>query len=105
MRKPTKLRKSIGLVLSVLLALSWFSPMQTTLRDLPDTLTLTQGQISTLRLGGLTLKSDALTVTSSGDETLASVGAVEVAGQRVGTSDMLLTPFGIPRKKVEVQRL
>ena len=103
MRKPTKLRKSIGLVLSVLLALSWFSPMQTTLRDLPDTLTLTQGQISTLRLGGLTLKSDALTVTSSGDETLASVGAVEVAGQRVGTSDMLLTLFGIPLKKVEVQ--
>ena len=103
MRKPTKLRKSIGLVLSVLLALSWFSPMQTTLRDLPDTLTLTQGQISTLRLGGLTLKSDALTVTSSGDETLASVGAVEVVSQRVGTSDMLLTLFGIPLKKVEVQ--
>ena len=103
MRKPTKLRKSIGLVLSVLLALSWFSPMQTTLRDLPDTLTLTQGQISTLRLGGLTLEGDALTVTSSGDETLASVGAVEVVSQRVGTSDMLLTLFGIPLKKVEVQ--
>ena len=103
MRKPTKLRKSIGLVLSVLLALSWFSPMQTTLRDLPDTLTLTQGQISTLRLGGLTQEGDALTVTSSGDETLASVGAVEVVSQRVGTSDMLLTLFGIPLKKVEVQ--
>ncbi len=103
MKKPSMLRKSIGIVASALLALSWFSPMQATLRELPDTLALTQGQARTLNLGGLTLQSDALTVTSSGDETLASVGAVNVVSQSVGTSDMLLSLFGIPLKKVEVQ--
>ena len=103
MKKPSMLRKSIGLVASLLLALSWFSPMQSALRDMPDTLALTQGQISTLRLGGLTLKSDALTVTASEDETLASVGAVNVVSQSLGTSDMLLSLFGIPLKRVEVQ--
>ena len=102
MKKPSLLRKAIGVVTSMLLALSWFSPMQVTLRDLPDTLTLTQGQMSTLRLGGLTLEGDALTVTSSGDESLSSVGAVDVVSQSVGTSDMLLSLFGIPLKKVEV---
>lgn len=103
MKKPTTLRKSAGLVASFLLAMSWFSPMQQTLRDMPDALALTQGQISTLNLGGLTLESDALTVTSSGDETLASVGAVNVVSQQSGTSEMLLSLFGIPLKKVEVR--
>ena len=102
MKKPTTLRKSAGLVAAFLLAMSWFSPMQTTLRTLPDTLALTQGQISTLRLGGLTLAGDALTVTSSGDETLASVGAVNVVSQQTGTSELLLSLFGIPLKRVAV---
>ncbi len=103
MKNPSNLRKSIGLVAAFLLGMSWFSPMQQTLRTMPDTLSLTQGQISTLRLGGLTLSGDALTVTSSGDETLASVGAVNVTGTQTGTSEMLLSLFGIPLKKVEVQ--
>ncbi|MDD6051291.1 MAG: SpoIVB peptidase [Clostridiales bacterium] len=102
MKKPSMLRKAIGVVTSVLLALSWFSPMQVTLRELPDTLVLTQGQISTLLLGGLRLEGDALTVTSSTDESLSSVGAVNVVSQSVGTSDMLLSLLGIPLKKVEV---
>lgn len=103
MKKPTVLRKSAGLVATFLLAASWFSPMQQTLRDMPDTLALTQGQMRTISLGGLALQSDALTVTSSGDETLASVGAVNVVSQQTGTSEMLLTLFGIPLKKVEVR--
>ncbi len=103
MKKPSALRKSLGLVAVFLLGMSWFSPMQQTLRTLPDTLALTQGQVSTLRLGGLTLTGDALTVTSSGDETLASVGAVDVVSGETGTSQMVLSLFGIPLKKVEVQ--
>ena len=103
MKKPSLLRRSSGVVAALLLALSWFSPMQETLRTLPDTLTLTQGQISTISLGGLTLHSDVLTVTASGDETLASVGAVNVVSQTAGTSELLLSLFGIPLKRVEVQ--
>ena len=102
MKKPTTLRKSAGVVAAFLLAMSWFSPMQQTLRTLPDTLALSQGQVSQLRLGGMTLTSDVLTVTSSGDETLASVGAVNVVSQQAGTAEMLLSLFGIPLKRVEV---
>ena len=102
MSKPTTLRKSAGVVAVFLLAMSWFSPMQQTLRTLPDTLALSQGQVSQLRLGGMTLTSDVLTVTSSGDESLASVGAVNVVSQQAGTAEMLLSLFGIPLKRVEV---
>ncbi len=103
MKKPSALRKSAGIVAAFLLGMSWFSPMQQTLRNMPDTLSFTQGQISTLRLGGLTLTGGALTVTSSGDETLASVGAVNVTGTQTGASEMVLSLLGIPLKRVEVQ--
>ena len=103
MKKPSTLRRSAGLVASFLLAMTWFSPMQQTLRMLPDTLTLTTGQITTLDLGGLTLSGEALTVTASEDETLASVGAVDVSVQTSGTADMILSLFGIPLKKVVVE--
>ena len=103
MKKPSTLRKSAGVVAAFLLTMSWFSPMQCALRTLPDTLALTQGQETSLQIGGLTLQSDALTVTSSGDETLASVGAVNVVSQACGTSEMLLSLFGIPLRRVEVE--
>ena len=103
MKQPSILRRSAGLVVSFLLAMCWFSPMQQTLRSLPDTLTLTQGQVSSLRLGGLTLTSDALSVTSSGDETLASVGAVDVVSHIAGRAEMCLSLFGIPLRRVEVE--
>ena len=97
MKKPSNLRKSAGLVAALLLTLSWFSPMQQTLRTMPDTLALTQGQLSTLQLGGLTLQGEALTATAQEDQTLSDVTADASA-----TSDMLLTLLGIPLKKVEI---
>lgn len=97
MKKPTVLRRSAGLVASFLLAASWFSPMQRALRDMPDTLSLTAGQVSTMQLGGLTLSGDALTVTATENQTLA-----EVTAQTSGTTDMLLSLLGIPLKKVQV---
>ena len=103
MKKPTILRQSAGLVTAVLLGLSWFSPMQRTLREMPDTLALTQGQISTLALGGLSLTGEALTVTASGDETLASVGAVDISAGASGATEMVLSILGIPLKKVTVE--
>ena len=98
MKKPSTLRKSAGLVAAFLLGMSWFSPMQTALREIPDTLALTQGQMLSLNLGRLTLEGEAVSVTSSGDETLA-----EVTGQTCGASEMWLSLFGIPLKKVQVE--
>lgn len=103
MKKPSTLRRASGIVLSVLLMLTWFSPMQQTLRSLPERITLTQGQASTLTLGGLTASGDALTVTATQDETLASVGAVDVVAQSSGATELLLSLFGIPIRRVEVE--
>ena len=104
MRKASDLKRSVGLVAVMFLLLSWFSPMQQALRSLPETITLTQGQPGTLQLGGLTVStSPALTVTASGDESLAEAGAVTVVAHSAGTSEMLLSLFGIPLRRVEVQ--
>ena len=103
MMKASTLRRASGVVVSFLLALTWFSPLQQALRTLPDELHLTQGQRSTLLLGGLTASGEALTVTSSQDERLSQVGAVDVLAGTSGTSEMLLSLFGIPVKRVEVE--
>ena len=102
MKKASTLRRSVGVVLTALLMLTWFSPMQRALRTLPEHITLTQGQESTLLLGGLTASGEALTVTSSADETLAEAGAVTVVARSSGTTEMLLSLFGVPVKRVEV---
>ena len=104
-RRPTNVRKSIGVVLSMLVLLSYFSPMQQTLRSLPNRLTLTQGQTRTIALGGMTLtpKEGSASVSASGDETLRDVGAVDLASETVGTSELLLSLMGIPLRKVEVE--
>jgi len=101
-RKPSKLRRAGGVVLSGLLAMSWFSPMQQALRSLPETLRLTQGEVSTLYLGGLSAKSDVLTVTATQDERL-SPGGVELVAETSGTAELLLSLFGVPVKRVEVE--
>ena len=104
MKKASTLKRSLGVVLTVLLMLTWFSPMQQALRTLPDSITLTQGQVSVLALGGLTASaSDSLTVTASQDETLAQVGAVTVLAQSPGKGELLLSLFGIPLRRVEVE--
>lgn len=103
MRKPSTLRRAAGVVVSMLLAASWFSPMQKTLRTLPEALSLTQGQSSTLTLGVLTLSGDALSVTATQDESLAAAGAVDVSVATTGTTELLLSLFGIPLKRVEVE--
>lgn len=98
MKKPSTLRKSMGLVAAFLLGMSWFSPVQSALRSMPDTLALTQGQMTELHLGGLTLTGEAVSVTSTEDERLA-----EVTGQGLGASEMWLSLLGIPLKRVQVE--
>ena len=104
-RRPSNLKKSVGVVLSMLVMLSYFSPMQQTLRTLPDHLDLTQGQARTIALGGMTLtpREGSASVSASEDETLRDVGAVDLASETVGTSELLLSLMGIPLRKVEVQ--
>ena len=94
MKKPSTLRKSAGLLAALLLTLSWFSPMQRTLRQMPDTLSLTAEQLTSLELGGLSLSGAVAPVAASEDETLAEVS---------GSTDMILSLLGIPIKKVEVR--
>ena len=103
MRKPSDLKRAVGLLLSAFLALSWFSPTQEALRALPERICLTQGESRMLTLGSLTPTSDALAVTASQDERLAAAGTVEIVSQTSGTSELLLSLFGIPLRRVEVE--
>ena len=83
-QSPSALRRATGLVLSLLLTLSYFSPSQQALRNLPDTLHLTAGQLQTLELGSmltLTTQEGTAAVSSSEDETL-----------RARVSHLLFTP-------------
>lgn len=103
--KPSNLRKAAGAVLATLVALSYFSPMQTALRTLPQHLSLTQGQKQTITLGALTLtpSSGSATVSASQDERLREAGAVDVECAQAGTSELLLSLMGIPLRRVEVE--
>jgi stage IV sporulation protein B len=91
----------------MMIALSYFSPMQETLRSLPDRIALTQGQIRTLTLGmplQISRASGNGAVASSQDETLRDQGAVDLVSETSGTSELLLSLMGIlPIKKVEVE--
>lgn len=106
-KEPSKLRKSAGIVLALVLALSYFSPMQETLRNMPDHIALTEGQVRTLTLGSsltLTAGNGNVAVSASEDETLRDVGAVELVSETAGTSELMLSLMGIlPLKKVEVE--
>lgn len=106
-RSPSRLRRAAGVVLAMLLSLSYFSPLQETLRTLPAHLALTKGQARTLALGGLlTLNRQTgnVAVAASDDETLRDAGAVALSSETAGTSELLLSLMGVvPLRKVEVE--
>ena len=85
MKKPSVLRKSVGVVAAFLLGMSWFSPLQTQLRTMPDTLSLTRSQLQALNGG-------ALTATASQDETLGEE-----------RQEVVWSFLGVPLKKVTVE--
>ena len=103
-RRFTHLRQATGLAVALLLALSYGSPAQRTLRQLPDKLVLTQGQLQTLELGAplrLSLRSGDVAVAASDDETL---GDVTLSSETAGTSELLLSLMGVlPLRRVEVE--
>ena len=99
MKRASCLRRATGVVLSVFLALGYFSPLQQTLRTMPDTLALTQGQVQSLQLPPqLQLTAEGnLAVSSSEDETL------QLVSETAGAGELMLSLMGvIPLKKVEV---
>lgn len=104
MKNASCLRRATGVVLAMFIALGYFSPMQETLRSLPDTLALTEGQVQTVHLSPqlrLTSQGGNMAVSASEDETL---GQVELVSETAGTSELMLSLMGIlPLKKVEVQ--
>ena len=106
MKRPSRLRRATGLVLAMFIGLSYFSPMQETLRTLPERISLTEGQARTLALGGgltLTARGGNLAVSASEDETLAARGEVEIASETAGSGELLLSLMGLfPIKRVEV---
>lgn len=97
-------RKAFGIVLALMVALSYFSPLQVTLRSLPSTIALTEGQSQTLTLGAqlrLIEQGDALVASASQDETL---GQAVITGEETGTAQLTLSLLGIlPLRRVEVQ--
>lgn len=105
-QQPSPLRRGLGVVIALFLMLGYFSPAQETLRTLPATIALTQGQTQTLVLGaGLTLTDvqGDVAVAVTQDETLRDKGAVDLSCETAGTSEMLLSLLGVPLRKVEVQ--
>ena len=67
MKRPSHIRRATGLVLAMFISFSYFSPMQETLRTLPERISLTEGQARTLALGG------GLTLTARGGNLAVSV--------------------------------
>lgn len=106
-RSPSRLKRAAGVVLAMLLSLSYFSPLQETLRTLPAHLALTKGQARTLALGGLltlSRQTGNVAVAASDDETLRDAGAVALSSETAGTSELLLSLMGVvPLRKVEVE--
>jgi len=104
MKRASRLKRATGVVLAMFLALGYFSPLQKTLRTLPDTLALTQGQVQTLNLGPqlrLVAHKGETAVSATQDETL---GQVELVSETAGTSELMLSLMGVlPLKRVEVQ--
>ena len=93
-KHPSPLRRAVGLVLTLLLTLGYFSPTQQALRALPASLRLTQDEPISLLTGMLRASGEGLEVSASQDETLSQY--VSVTGQKSGTSELLLSILGIP---------
>ena len=86
-KHPSPLRRAVGLVLTLLLTLGYFSPTQQALRALPASLRLTQDEPISLLTGRLRASGEGLEVSASQDETLSQY--VSVTGQKSGTSELL----------------
>ncbi len=100
------MRRSMGIVSALFLALGYFSPAQETLRSMPDVIALTQGRTQRFALGaGLSFSAPQgdVAVSFSTDEHLRDKGVVDLSCETAGTSELLLSLMGVPLRRVEVQ--
>ncbi len=97
-------RRACGAVLALLIALSYFTPVQQALRSLPQTIALTEGQTHVLTLPSqlhLMEEGGNRAVSSSQDETL--LGRVSVQADEAGEASLSVSLLGIlPLKRVAV---
>ena len=94
-------RPILGWILSLLVVLCWASPQATMLRELPDRLTIAQGQQADLPGGfplSVTLKEEGAAVLSSTDESL-----VKLRGDTAGESTATISLLGLlPIRDVQI---
>ncbi|MCL1965371.1 MAG: SpoIVB peptidase [Firmicutes bacterium] len=99
MASKQKLRQAIGIFLSFLVVLAYFSPQAQAVRDLPDTLQVRAGELHAVAIGWpftLSAKGGEMQVLASADESLG------VMGSREGDSTLTVSAFGVPVKSVSV---
>ena len=107
-QKHSRARHAIGILLSLLLIIGYFTPQAQTLMNLPDRLSVTAGHRQILSLGlpfSIRVEEGDVSVLSSTAETLNGRAAsnVQLTGNKEGSAVLSLDLLGIlPVKKVEV---
>ena len=104
LRRAGKLRKTIGLLLSLLILTGYYSPQGQAMSRQPDTLSLARGQALELPSGfpfRLKVRSGDVQVLASQDERLVSVQAGQQGKSRLGVSLFGLLPLRDVEVRVE----
>ena len=106
--KQSRARHIIGILLSVLLVIGYFTPQAQALMHLPDRLSVATGQSQFIFLGlpfSVRVEQGDVSVLSSTDETLGGRAAsnIQVTGNQAGSAVLSLDLLGIlPLKKMQV---
>lgn len=107
MRKKGKLTKAVGVLMAMALLAINFSPRVQSLRNLPGTLYLGEGQQQVLDFLlplRAQVEGNAVNVVQNKNQTLADVGVgTTIASNRVGQAKISFSILGIPVKEVRVQ--
>ncbi|MDR1568903.1 MAG: SpoIVB peptidase [Oscillospiraceae bacterium] len=104
--KSERLRKGLGVLLSILALLINYSPQVQAVRCLPDTIVLRAGQSHELDLGlsmEVQVSDGSLSVLSSTDESLQHAKNVRLQAEEEGTSTINLKWMGLPMKSLSVE--
>ena len=107
-QKRSRARHIIGILLSLLLVIGYFTPQAQALMHLPDRLSMTAGHKQILTFGlplSVRVEQGDVSVLSSTDETLGgrAASSISLTGNQTGSAVLSLDLLGIlPLKKVEV---
>lgn len=107
-RTNKRVKKTAGVLLALFIVLSYFTPEAAALRELPQALSITQGQRQSLKLGlpfTVTAESEGVAVLQTDQERLLDSAQSEVvlSGESSGVTELTFNFLGLfPYKKVEV---